>query len=400
MHMRRCRPCSLRLKRFARSIFLEGAIPSGVSVTFSLRPRVKISLRPRVRIAFVAMGKKQAPTKRQAGSTGSSPSSKHARVSLPPSSADLGTVVKGSSSKAKLVPDKAPIQLSVMPYNTSGSIYGPPFTEGPLCVMHFVHDARPSVVFQFFKFFSDFLGYRWQEDAEFPQTRNEVEAAFGIKFVATRGDPNVVETHGLFKPWRIGIFMNTDAVAVSEVVILLDAYVRWRCAGGTGDDAMSKDQELHIEVPASLEMTLDPNDMECKYTLYGVEDDGFSFKITDVPPPCYPARLMCATIETSSENTISIVWNGNVYPFKAAFMALGIGGKEALNEHGAREYFRKVDNVPYVGEEALNDAMKFFGRDLTREAPTVVQVRNLPQKDTHFQELLARIRALPNVVLV
>ena len=65
--------------------------------------------------------------------------------------------------------------------------------------------------------------------------------------------------------------------------------------------------------------------MDWQFSLAYPEDR--KTKVTDAPPPCFPARTLVAKIEAVSKNAVSIVWSGNSKPFRAQFEELGIGGK-------------------------------------------------------------------------
>ena len=121
-------------------------------------------------------------------------------------------------------------------------------------------------------------------------------------------------------------------------------------------------------------------------------------KVTEVPPPCYPASLLVATIEAPSKNSISIVWSGNTMPFKNNFESLGVGGKtlKRADSDSFGEYFRKKDNICILSAEDREQVLPLLGDNLLRGAPVVVQIRDPPNEDDAFQELLKELQKMEN----
>ena len=116
------------------------------------------------------------------------------------------------------------------------------------------------------------------------------------------------------------------------------------------------------------------------------------------PPPCYPARLVVATIEASSTSTVSIVWSGNTKPYRAQFENLDIGGKSVKKDDKDRygEYFRKKDNISIALGPELDEAVALFGNDLVKNSPGIVRIRSYPAKDDHFSQFVAVLKQRSN----
>ena len=140
--------------------------------------------------------------------------------------------------------------------------------------------------------------------------------------------------------------------------------------------------------------------MDCQFFLAYPEDR--KTKVTDSPPPCFPARMLVATIEAVSKNAVSIVWSGNSKPFRAQFEELGIGGKSMKKNASDKyvEYLRKIENltVHEGGDREKIEAM--FGEGLAKNTPIVVKIRSHPADDDDFLALIKALKKKNNCFFV
>ena len=98
---------------------------------------------------------------------------------------------------------------------------------------------------------------------------------------------------------------------MKEIVFFMDAFVYWRTTEAEAKEEFHVAPKIEIQCPTGFDLELpvsadDNGDvMECPFTLS--QSDDFKVKVTDAPPPCWPPRMLAATIEGNSKNTISIV---------------------------------------------------------------------------------------------
>ena len=337
---------------------------------------------------------------------------KKPRVSNPawPTAEEIGDVfMSRTSDTSSERHDKVDIFLPVMPYNSDASIYGSQFEQGPMFVMHLIHNAKPSVFFKFYHRLTQYIAVRHKEDAEFPETKDVLEQSLGCKFVFTKGNCLDEDEHNLFKPWRIAIYMTGNMQTVKEIVIFIDAFVHWVTTEPEIDQSAEFDEipKIHVQIPADFDLKLTPcsddtkeGDMECPFAI--TKSDNFTVKVTDAAPPCFPCRMLIANIEVPSKQTIVIVWCGNTIPFREGFEKRKIGGKLIKVDESARygEYFRKSNHMSIHDEEGRKRALELFEEDLTKNSPMVVRVRSTPNDDDAFQHFMESLKKMPHCVFL
>ena len=330
-----------------------------------------------------------------------------ARMADKPCASELGTTFIGSSSshvKGTGSAEKADVKLIVMKYNNDGNIYGVQFRAIPMKVIHCLHPQRPSVWYKCLSKMDQYLQVRHSEDADFPGDRRQFEAHFHAKFVYVSGTPLDEDGHDLYQPWRVAVYVDGDEESVKELLIFIDGFIAWRASPDGADDNETMEQpQIQIQLPVGFEIKFDSadesnaDDMDCSYSM--VYSDGCFVRITDAPPPCYPTRMLMACIESSSKNTVSIVWSGNTMPFKNMFSALLIGGvtkrKRESDTYG--EYFRKTENKSIKEKEDRDAMVQLFGDELTKGSPVIVEVRSPPEDDDVFQNFVSQVKLMPNV---
>ena len=324
-----------------------------------------------------------------------------------PSAAELGAVFAGSSGSRELSSqEKADVELMIPVYNSDGSIYGAIFEAEETMVMHCLHRQKPNVWYKAMSKLNEHITERHEEDDDFPIDRASLEACLRCKFVFTKGEPLDADLHNLYVPWRVAVYVNKRYL--KDVVTFLDGFICWRCTTGSlENEEFQNPMNIKIQLPVGYDLELtkssdgEAGDMDCSFTL--TYSDVFEHvKVTDAPPPCYPARMLIATIEAPSKNTVSIVWSGNSLPFKDRFVSKNIGGKEvkkqATDKYG--EYYRKVENRSIMEGSERDSVLDLFGESLTRNSPVVVKLRSPPADDDVFQSFLADLKKLANCFFV
>ena len=296
----------------------------------------------------------------------------------------------------------------MLQYNNDATIYGANFSDGDLKVIHCLHEQKPSVFFQFWRKLDKYIEYRHAEDPDFPDKRNMVEAILRCKFMFNKGDVKDEDGHCLFKPWRSAVYCDGDKECVKQLLMFLDGFVHWYSRlTDEGQDEFVEPLKLDIELPVGFSLDFEtppeegePQEMDCQFSLSYPEDR--KTKVTDSPPPCFPARMLVATIEAVSKNAVSIVWRGNSKPFRAQFEELGIGGKSMKRNPSDKfgEYFRKIENltVHEVGDRDKIEAMP--GDGLAKNTPIVVRIRSHPADDDDFLALIKALKKKNNCFFV
>jgi hypothetical protein len=271
-------------------------------------------------------------------------------------------------------------------------------------VIHCLHEQKPSVFFQFSKKLSNYIEYRHAEDPEFPDNKSIVELALRCKFVHNKGEPMDEDRHFLFKSWRNAIYCEGDKECVKQLVMFLDGFVHWySCLTDAGQEEFPTTPKLDIELPVEFNIDFadapeqdDDKEMDCEFAVSHPENP--TANVFDSPPPCFPARLVVATIEPVSKNAVAIVWSGNTRPFKAEFEQQGIGGKaikkNASDKYG--EYFRKVENLPMSKSQDRDEIEALFGETLMRNGPIVVRIRGQVDEDDNFKALISTLKKKKN----
>ena len=355
-------------------------------------------------ICVSGMGLRKILGKRRRDVVDAGPAQTPAASSVP-TSAELGEVLlQMSPGRSKPEPGaKADVVLAVLFYSNDGSLYSNVFEDKEMKVIHLLHQQRPSVFYQFRNQLNKYISFRHEQDNSSPATRNEVEASLGCKFVLVGGDPTDQDRHFLFEPWRSVVYCNGDEASVKEMLMFIDGFIYWYCTiSSEGKRDFPEVPEIEIQVPEGFTLEFDQEqesgekDMDCDFKI--TSPASMAAKVTDAPPPCFPSRLLIATIEAVSPSTVSIVWSGNTKPYKTQFEDLGIGGKAVKkNENDAYgEYFRKKDNISVAAGPELSEALALFGDALVKNAPVIVRIREGTTVYEKFSEFIAALKQRRN----
>ena len=319
-----------------------------------------------------------------------------------PSAADLGDVFGSPSSRSQpAVEAKKEVILCVLPYNNDGSVYSHVFRDQEMKVIHLIHATKPSVFYKFGPQLEAYLKHRHAEEEDCPDTKIGIEAALGCKIVSVGNDPTDEDKHFLFQPWRNAIYCNGDLDAVREVIMFIDAFIGWVSGiSAASSHEYSEVPKIEIQVPKGFAIEFDAGtgaeqedkEMDCEFEITSPE--AMAAKVTDAPPPCYPARLVVATIEASSTSTVSIVWSGNTKPYRLQFENLGIGGKTVKKSPSDRygSYFRKKENISIEPGTDLQEALSLFGDALLKNSPVIVKIRTYPASDEKFAAFIEALK--------
>ena len=384
----------------------DGACGSNTerSLIFLLRIQVLISASQTVLFRVRSMGLRKIVGKRSGVKVDAGPATTPAASSVP-TSADLGDVFfHRSQTSNKTARDlKSDVILAVLSYISDGSLYSNVFEEKEMKVIHLLHNQRPSVWYKFKIQLTAYIAFRHEQDPASPATRSEVEASLGCKFVFLGGDTIDQDRHFLFQAWRNAVYCDGDAESVKQVIMFIDGFIYWYCTiNSDGKSDFPQVPEMEIQVPEGFQLEFDQEhesgekDMDCVFKT--TSPASMAAMVTDVPPPCFPARLIIATIEAISPSTVSIVWSGNTKPYKTQFENLGIGGKAIKKDPNDAygEYFRKKDNISIAPGADLEEALALFGNDLVKNAPVIVRIRAGPAQDEKFSQFVAALRQRRN----
>ena len=156
------------------------------------------------------------------------PASSWTTGSTVPSASEIGDVFVGKTNSSQgSIAKTVNVLLSVLPYNDEATLYGNYFPEGPMSVIHCLHEQKPSVFWQFMTMLDAYITVRKEEDPEFPEDRNMLEVAMQCKFVFTKAQPVDEDRHCLFKAWRVAIYCGSDAASVKQIIMFIDGFVSW-----------------------------------------------------------------------------------------------------------------------------------------------------------------------------
>ena len=127
----------------------------------------------------------------------------------------------------------------------------------------------------------------------------------GLQVFFHNGEVGNEDKHYLCKPLRSAVYCDGDVDTMKQMLLLLDGFVSWY-----GKITQARQQEfptlpkIEIELPTGFAVDFAGEDDEGADMLRPYEictTDVTQTRVTDVPPPCYPARLLVATIEAPSK---------------------------------------------------------------------------------------------------
>ena len=133
-----------------------------------------------------------------------------------------------------------------------------------------------------------------------------------------------------------------------------------------------------------------------KWTLWNAlsqKVDGF--------PPVYPARLPVAYVESTGPTAISIVFAGNLLPFREGFNAAQVPTKKRdVEDSQYAEWFRVLHSIDLSVKEELQRILDIFRDKVLYDSPCMVRIRSECKDVEVWNSFMNAVKTCPGVRVV
>ena len=339
------------------------------------------------------MGKFTQPEKKvkKTQSTGFK-SSSHSSV---PSASELANAMVPKHVGKSEVGDKN-VHAYVMPFCSEGGIYGAQF-QGPMDAVHTVAGGKPNVLYKLLDAMAAFASQKHDEDESFPASMQAMQEEYNFKVQITGSqDPDNI---GTFEKGRVAFYV--DRASVKNFLCLLDSFIAWRVDFKFAADDLSfvdGAPKFIMHVASNSLLFFESSDeMECEFEVVkGVFQS--TVHVFQASPPSFPSRFVVATVEGESKHLLSVVFSGNLYPFKLGFDAEKVAVQK-LEQSGQAypEWYRVIRMINLQEPEKKQWLLDLFGEKVLKHSPCVVHVRKVGESDEVVADLVKELSELQNI---
>ena len=299
-------------------------------------------------------------------------------------------------SIAPTLPDAAPIELTVARYTGIAKDFARDFEDVPLWQCQIRHNARRSILFEVPLAFSDFLSELHATNDNWPSNLQELPSKLNTILRLTRpsagpqDDPMEVG----FVAWRVAFYVAGDATARYNFSQVLDSFLVWRLTHLRGrEDSFPDSLELHVYPQLHVDITETLNDFEFPTTRLKDQALILPMLLFDASPS-YGKKVIAASIEFPTENTISIAWSGALYNYRERFEAAAVG-LSVIESDDQREYVRVLHNQELPEQAAF--VTEIFSTRVLHEAACLCTLVDTPPVATAASCMLNALRQLPYI---
>ena len=244
------------------------------------------------------------------------------------------------------------------------------------------HDAQRNITFDVRNSFNDFLRAAHKQDPHFPINVTELETACGVRLIVTdRADPDDVG----YKQWRVAFY----CVDLPNFLLLLDGFFKYK------DRQSTQPFQVVIHPHSGIDVSL--SDLEYKYYVVEEPKRELPLHIFEAQP-VITKRITWMNIQIESETVISIIFTGNLWPYRQRLDKLGVFGgyfgDDDNKEH--RKYYRVFKNIDVNDQNQIETLMNLLGDDAFKKLCMRVTLDALPVSDTVVQKFIdGQLRELP-----
>lgn len=322
-----------------------------------------------------------------------------------------GTTPRSAADSSITWGDTADVYIIVLKYSNDGSVFGKEFLAGNMVAVYCIHHQKPSVWHMIISKISEYIKTQHEEDNELPKTLSDLQSTYDSKLVVNGPAPGEKDNVSVGVPWLVAWYTKLSAEILKDLIIYLDGFVYWRASGASNESRSFPPgiPTIHITLPTELsgqiEFTTEdsktedgviPKDMDCPITLT-FADSSEMVNTFAQSPPFWMGRYCVANVEGNTTNTISIVWNGCLLPFKSNFDAEGIHLKSRDVGSVYPEYYRFLRDVNISEDSSWNYALSLFSDKIFEGSPIVVKIVKIPPDDTIFQQFVQHLKLMHHV---
>lgn len=251
--------------------------------------------------------------------------------------------------------------------------------------------AQRSFTFQIRESLNEFLREQHAIDKQFPSSLQELEICAGIRLVvADRADPDDVG----FVQWRTALY----AINLESCLLLIDGWLRYK-QQRKAPAMQLPDVQIHLHT--GVEMKLERSDF--KYQSLEINDPAINLplKVFEAQP-VVGKRITTAHFQIESDDALSLVITGYIWPFRNRLDDLGLCGGYLQGESSqddpavSRSYCRVWKGIDASNTEECSKIFEIVQSALRNVVVRVI-VDKEPEPDSAVERLLLQLKKIPNL---
>ena len=315
--------------------------------------------------------------------------SKRGKAKKPPSASQL-TMLESTPTpqrtQALRLPVFAPVVLGVYKVTDRARDVWDSVVDdsAALYQLQIKHDAKPSICYELYSSFNEFLAGVHEENEDVPSTLSELARQALIRLVITNADdPDSV---GTFVRWRTAFYCAGSLDALLNAFHLLDEFFVWK------ERQMAKEQPFEVQVHLQSDVSIAREGAKYKNYQWNEPTKSLPVKIFECQP-CVGKRIITLTLEVQTANVASLVFSGHTYPFRRKLEDSG-APRATFTDNGETSYFHVMKDVDLAEDGAQTKVLRMFSEVFSNLAIRLV-VPKEPEKGSPTYELVDALRELP-----
>jgi len=306
----------------------------------------------------------------------------------------LTALSSGRSSSSALESADDDLHIFVFLYADDASLYDKRFKKEKLWMVQLRCTKRPSPTY-LLKSVIEKMGKEKHNDAGIPKTLDDLMHMYHAKYTwvdaKTRDDDDVG-----WKKGSSGFFVGG---ALKNFFMFFDELISWRCEFSDEDfDKITDPPKLMIHLFDNCDLSIDETDnMLCEFEIIDSGEKPKDISVYDMPPPCFPPRLVILTVTATSDQYGCLCWSGGTKPFSDGFNNLKIKRSQEV-KNGNTEWYRVKHNVDFSNKtEVVTQLQDVLGSQCLSASPTIVKFRPQHFKPDLFVKALTELKSCRNV---
>ena len=222
------------------------------------------------------------------------------------------------STKKRKVSETAPVQIGLQHFSDNSALSDLPGSPGRVVVIMMEHNAKPSLFFKFREAFATFLEHMHSKQDDFPQSMDEFQERYGMRFVMATEAPIQKQ-----RPYARGAYVK-HALA-GEIIAVLDTFFWWRYSDKLDGQFATPEIEILLgrDIPP-----MNDGEYDCKVTTevaIGMVDVPFS--AFAIPGPQWHKKHASVEIKVLNKDEVRVRFEGDTWSFRSNFNALNVPGR-------------------------------------------------------------------------
>ena len=249
------------------------------------------------------------------------------------------------------------------------------------------HDARPSICYELYNSFNEFLAHVHEENSEVPSSLSELSREALIRLVISNADdPDNV---GTFVRWRVAFYCAGQDEALLNAFGLLDEFFVWK------ERQMAKEKPFEVQVHLHTDVSIAKEGARYSNYQWNEPTKSLPVKIFECQP-CVGKRIVSLTVEleAQSTNVASLVFSGHTYPFRRKLEECGAPRATFTDASGQTSYFHVMKHVD-LSEDAAHAKILAMFSDVFSNLAIRLVIPKEPETGTPAHELVDALRELP-----